>query len=142
MPRPRFSMLKRRLTALAALPLAAAGLMFGTGQAAHAAVNPGPGFPAHFAAPYVETWGSTSAMANAQAATGLKYYTLAFVIGGGGCNATGTVTPPSTTAAGRPRSTICGPPAATSSSPSAERPAPSWARRAPPCPPSRPSTSG
>ena len=88
MPRPRFSMLKRRLTALAALPLAAAGLMFGTGQAAHAAVNPGPGFPAHFAAPYVETWGSTSAMANAQAATGLKYYTLAFVIGGGGCNAT------------------------------------------------------
>ncbi|GLY73137.1 ricin-type beta-trefoil lectin domain protein [Actinoallomurus iriomotensis] len=88
MPRPRFSLLRRRLTALATVPLAAASVLFGTGQAAHAAVNPGPGFPAHYAAPYVETWGSTSAMANAQAATGLKYYTLAFVIGGGGCTAT------------------------------------------------------
>src|ERR1700730_18620459 len=64
------------------------GLLLGTGPAASAAVNPGPGFPAHFAAPYVETWGSTSAIANAQAATGLKYYTLAFVLDGGGCNAT------------------------------------------------------
>jgi len=91
MSRPRFTMRRRwvaRLAALAALPIAAAGTLVGTGTAAHAAVNPGPGFPAHFAAPYVETWGSTSAMANAQAATGLKYYTLAFVIGGGGCNAT------------------------------------------------------
>ncbi|GAA4487297.1 hypothetical protein GCM10023191_014970 [Actinoallomurus oryzae] len=90
MPRPRFTMLRNRasrLAALATLPLAAAGVL-ATGQTAHAAVNPGPGFPAHYAAPYVETWGSTSAMANAQAATGLKYYTLAFVIGGGGCNAT------------------------------------------------------
>jgi len=89
--RPRFTMRRRwvtRLAALAAMPLAAAGTLFGTGTAAHAAVNPGPGFPAHFAAPYVETWGSTSAMAAAQSATGLKYYTLAFVIGGGGCNAT------------------------------------------------------
>jgi chitinase len=91
MPRPRFTMLRRRvsrLAALATIPLTGAGVLFGTGQPAHAAVNPGPGFPAHFAAPYVETWGSTSAMANAQAATGLKYYTLAFVIDGGGCNAT------------------------------------------------------
>src|SRR3569833_199067 len=89
--RPRFTMRRRwvtRLAALAAMPLAAAGPLFGTGTAARAAVSPGPGFPAHFAAPYVETWGSTSAMASAQAATGLKYYTLAFVIGGGGCNAT------------------------------------------------------
>jgi chitinase len=77
-----------RLAALAAVPIAAVGMLFGSGTAAHAAVNPGPGFPAHFAAPYVETWGSTSAMAGAQSATGLKYYTLAFVIGGGGCNAT------------------------------------------------------
>jgi chitinase len=91
MSRPRFTMFRRRvarLAALAAVPLAAAGALVGTGTAAHAAVNPGPGFPAHFAAPYVETWGSTSAMASAQSATGLKYYTLAFVIGGGGCNAT------------------------------------------------------
>jgi chitinase len=77
-----------RLAALATVPLAAAGMVFGTGQTARAATDPGPGFPAHFAAPYVETWGSTSAMADAQAATGLKYYTLAFVIDGGGCNAT------------------------------------------------------
>ncbi len=76
-----------RTLAAAAVPLLSAGLVLGTGQAAHAAVNPGPGFPAHYAAPYVETWGSTSAMANAQAATGLKYYTLAFVISGSGCNA-------------------------------------------------------
>ncbi|MGH3847006.1 MAG: hypothetical protein ACRDS0_37140, partial [Pseudonocardiaceae bacterium] len=91
MSRPRFTMLRQRvarLAALAAVPIAAVGMLFGTGTAAHAAVNPGPGFPAHFAAPYVETWGSTSAMAGAQSATGLKYYTLAFVIGGGGCNAT------------------------------------------------------
>jgi chitinase len=77
-----------RLTALATVPLAAAGMLFGTGHAAQAATDAGPGFPAHFAAPYVETWGSTSAMADAQAATGLKYYTLAFVIDGGGCDAT------------------------------------------------------
>jgi chitinase len=91
MPRPLFSAPRRRLArlaALAAIPLAAAGVMVGTGTAAHAAVNPGPGFPAHYAAPYVETWGSTSAMASAQAATGLKYYTLAFVIAGNGCTAT------------------------------------------------------
>jgi chitinase len=56
--------------------------------AAHAAANPGPGFPAHYAAPYVETWNSPSAMAAAQSATGLKYFTLAFVISDGSCNAT------------------------------------------------------
>jgi chitinase len=91
MPRPLFSAPRRRLArlaALAAIPLAAASVTVGTGTAAHAAVNPGPGFPAHYAAPYVETWGSTSAMASAQAATGLKYYTLAFVIAGNGCTAT------------------------------------------------------
>jgi chitinase len=95
MSRPRFTLLRRRVSRLAALatvPLIAAGVLFGTGQAAHASVeeqaDPGPGFPAHYAAPYVETWGTTSAMATAQAATGLKYYTLAFVISGGGCNAT------------------------------------------------------
>jgi chitinase len=91
MPKALFSAPRRRLArlaALAAIPLAAAGVTVGTGTAAHAAVNPGPGFPAHYAAPYVETWGSTSAMASAQAATGLKYYTLAFVIAGNGCTAT------------------------------------------------------
>ena len=92
MPRPwptlRKNRLARRLAALAAVSLTIPLTLFGTGETAQAAVNPGPGFPAHFAAPYVETWGSTSAMAAAQSATGLKYYTLAFVIAGGGCNAT------------------------------------------------------
>ncbi|WP_042452768.1 chitinase [Streptacidiphilus jiangxiensis] len=68
------------LTAASALLLAA--------PAAHAAANPGPGFPAQYAAPYVETWNSPGAIAAAESATGLKYYTLAFVIDGGGCNAT------------------------------------------------------
>lgn len=73
-------------TAPAVLAMAAAALV-ATGGTASAAANPGPGFPAHYAAPYVETWNSPSAMTNARNATGLKYYTLAFVIDGGGCNA-------------------------------------------------------
>ncbi|MBO0516272.1 chitinase, partial [Streptomyces beijiangensis] len=44
--------------------------------------------PAQYAAPYAEVWNSPSALANARTATGLKYFTLAFVIDGGGCNAT------------------------------------------------------
>ncbi|MCW2883205.1 MAG: chitinase [Streptosporangiaceae bacterium] len=80
-------MSRSRLKSLIAAAIPLTGLLVGLGPAAGASVNPGPGFPAHFAAPYVETWGSTSAMANAQAATGLKYYTLAFVLSGGGCNA-------------------------------------------------------
>ncbi|MCW2917197.1 MAG: hypothetical protein JWN52_5265 [Actinomycetia bacterium] len=79
---------RSRLKTLIAATIPLTGLLLGIGPAASASVNPGPGFPAHFAAPYVETWGSTSAMANAQAATGLKYYTLAFVISQGACNAT------------------------------------------------------
>nr|QIY67907.1 hypothetical protein HEP85_43405 [Streptomyces sp. RPA4-2] len=65
----------------------AATAVVAAGGSASAAANPGPGFPAHYAAPYVETWNSPSAMTNARNATGLKYYTLAFVIDGGGCNA-------------------------------------------------------
>ncbi|TXS81154.1 hypothetical protein EAO69_00335 [Streptomyces sp. me109] len=65
----------------------AATAVVAAGGSASAAANPGPGFPAHYAAPYVETWNSPSAMTNARNATGLKYFTLAFVIDGGGCNA-------------------------------------------------------
>jgi chitinase len=61
--------------------------MFAASRAADAAANPGPGFPAHYAAPYAEMWNSPSAMTAAASATGNKYYTLAFVISGGGCNA-------------------------------------------------------
>ncbi|MEU6345654.1 ricin-type beta-trefoil lectin domain protein [Streptomyces sp. NPDC046977] len=83
-------MLKTAVRALAAAPAVlamAATAVVATGGSASAAANPGPGFPAQYAAPYVETWNSPSAMANARNATGLKYFTLAFVIDGGGCNA-------------------------------------------------------
>jgi chitinase len=78
----------RALPATIAAPVLAAGLLLAAGAPADAAANPGPGFPTQYAAPYVETWGSASAMADAQSATGLKYFTLAFVLDGGGCNAT------------------------------------------------------
>ncbi|MEV6057093.1 ricin-type beta-trefoil lectin domain protein [Streptomyces sp. NPDC052107] len=55
---------------------------------AQAAANPGPGFPAQYVAPWVETWNSPSAMANAQAATGVNHFHLAFVLSDGTCNAT------------------------------------------------------
>jgi chitinase len=79
----------RRTLLAAALPLAAsAALLFASTGPAQAAANAGPGFPAHYAAPYIETWNSPSAMAAAESATGLKYYTLAFIISDGSCNAT------------------------------------------------------
>ncbi|MDX3851881.1 ricin-type beta-trefoil lectin domain protein [Streptomyces sp. AK02-01A] len=78
----------RALAAVPAVLALAATAVVATGTSASAAANPGPGFPAQYAAPYVETWGSPSAIANARNATGLKYFTLAFVIDGGGCNAT------------------------------------------------------
>ncbi|BFV59475.1 hypothetical protein KCMC57_up45790 [Kitasatospora sp. CMC57] len=76
----------RRAFAAAAVLAVPLGLLPAT--TAHAAANPGPGFPAQYAAPYIETWKSPSAMADARAATGLKYFTLAFVISDGSCNAT------------------------------------------------------
>ncbi|MFD1276921.1 hypothetical protein ACFQ51_49445 [Streptomyces kaempferi] len=110
-------------TAPAVLAMAATAVV-AAGGSASAAANPGPGFPAHYAAPYVETWNSPSAMTNARNATGLKYYTLAFVIDGGGCNAMFNGDTPVTDAAGPPRSTPCGERAATSSPPSAVPPEP------------------
>jgi chitinase len=79
---------KRTLVAAAALALATAGLVLGSGSAATAAANPGPGFPAHYAAPYAEMWNSPSTLMAAANATGNKYYTLAFIITDGSCNAT------------------------------------------------------
>src|SRR4051795_12973832 len=84
MPRLRT---KALLAAAAALPLAADGV-FATMGSASAAANPGPGFPAHFAAPYAEMWNNPSTLTAAASATGNKYYTLAFVISQGICNAT------------------------------------------------------
>ncbi|NUR31952.1 MAG: hypothetical protein HOV83_39945 [Catenulispora sp.] len=85
---PRFGLRARRALTALTLPLASLGFLLGSGTPAHAAANPGPGFPAHYSAPYVETWNSPSAMASARSATGNKYFTLAFVISGGGCTAT------------------------------------------------------
>ncbi|MFD9125241.1 RICIN domain-containing protein [Kitasatospora sp. NPDC059571] len=84
MPR-RFA---RAAATAAALPALVAGLMIAGSQPASAAANPGPGFPAHFAAPYLETWNAPSVMTDVRNATGLKYFTLAFVISDGSCNAT------------------------------------------------------
>src|SRR5690349_4866444 len=78
---------RRLLIPATALPVIAAGLVAATQLSASAAANPGPGFPAHFAAPYAETWNSPSTLMAAASATGNKYYTLAFVISQGTCNA-------------------------------------------------------
>ncbi|HEY5835819.1 RICIN domain-containing protein [Streptomyces sp.] len=96
MRRPRLRL--KALVALATAPTLAAGVLLASGTPAHAAANPGPGFPAQYAAPYTEVWNSPTAMANAKNATGLKYFTLAFVIDGGTCNATFNGTTPVTDA--------------------------------------------
>jgi chitinase len=72
--------LTRTKATLTALPLVAAGglLLALTGSAQAA----GPALPAHFAAPYLQI--STSD-AGDMSATGLKYYTLAFLIPQSGC---------------------------------------------------------
>jgi chitinase len=78
----------RRLMALVAAVAVPVALVLVGGAPAGAAVNPGPGFPARYAAPYIDTSiASTSLMSSVKSATGLKYYTLAFVISGGGCKA-------------------------------------------------------
>jgi chitinase len=75
---------KRTLAALAATTLATAGFLIATASPATAA-NAGPGFPAHYAAPYAEMWLPATTMVSAMNATGNKYYTLAFVISNGSC---------------------------------------------------------
>jgi len=77
-----------RAVAAAALAVLTGGLLLAGAGSAAAAANPGPGFPAHFAAPYLETWNSPNVMADVRNATGQKYFTLAFVISDGTCNAT------------------------------------------------------
>jgi chitinase len=79
---------KRLLIPAVLLPVAAVGLVAGTQLAASAATNPGPGFPAHYAAPYAEMWNNPSTLMTAANATGNKYYTLAFIVSQGTCNAT------------------------------------------------------
>jgi chitinase len=78
---------KRLLAVVSAAALGIAGLILGINAQASAAANPGPGFPAHFSAPYAEMWNSPSTLMTAYNATGNKYFTLAFIISQGTCNA-------------------------------------------------------
>ncbi|MCX4744959.1 chitinase [Kitasatospora sp. NBC_01287] len=73
--------------ALTLVPLAlSTGLLLGTPSPAQATALPGPGFPARYTAPYLETWRAGSSLTAARRATGLQYFTLAFVISDGTCN--------------------------------------------------------
>ncbi|WP_308288789.1 ricin-type beta-trefoil lectin domain protein [Streptomyces humicola] len=72
------------MAAAAALPVAMMALTLGSTATAHAAT----GFPAHYAAPYLQIAGSDAGDMSADMnATGLKDYTLAFLIPQSGCTA-------------------------------------------------------
>jgi len=74
---------RRTLSLLAAASMAAGGLALTAAAPAEAA---GSAFPAHYAAPYLRISGFDAGdMAADEAATGLKYYTLAFLIPQSGC---------------------------------------------------------
>ncbi|HTU75689.1 MAG TPA: ricin-type beta-trefoil lectin domain protein, partial [Trebonia sp.] len=71
------------LTVAAVTALGSGSLALATAQSAAAA---GSAFPAHYAAPYLQISSSDAGdMAADQAATGLKYYTLAFLTSQSGC---------------------------------------------------------
>jgi chitinase len=73
------------LSLAAATALGAGGLALATAGPASAA---GSAFPAHYAAPYLQISSSDAGdMAADMAATGTKYYTLAFLIPSSGCSA-------------------------------------------------------
>jgi chitinase len=77
------SLIRPGLALAAITTLAGGGLALATSGPAAAA---GSAFPAHFAAPYLQIDSSDSGdMAADMAATGLKYYTLAFLIPQSGC---------------------------------------------------------
>ena len=73
-----------------AMLVAAAAAVPGFAATASAAVSPAasPAFPAHYAAPYLQIDSSSAGdMAKDMKATGLKYYTLAFLTPKSGCTA-------------------------------------------------------
>src|SRR5437764_1413499 len=82
----RFSV--KRFTKVAALGAASlvlpAALLAVASGPADAAANAGGGLPAHYAAPYLQT-DQINLMASDRSATGLKYYTLAFIVPRGSC---------------------------------------------------------
>jgi chitinase len=76
---------RNSVASAATMVVASAATLLGGAGAAHAA---SPALPAHFAAPYLQIDGNTANdMAADQNATGLKYYTLAFLIPRSGCTA-------------------------------------------------------
>jgi chitinase len=73
----------------AALPVVAGAALLGATQFASAAVAPhaGPAIPAHYSAPYLQiSSGDAGDLAADMAASGDKYYTLAFLTPSSGCN--------------------------------------------------------
>jgi chitinase len=82
--------LGKTLSLAAAVVVPAVAVLVVANLPANAAVNPGPGFPTRYAAPYIDTSiAPTSLMSDVQTAVGQKYFSLAFVIdaNGGGCHA-------------------------------------------------------
>ncbi|HEX5121202.1 MAG TPA: ricin-type beta-trefoil lectin domain protein [Pseudonocardiaceae bacterium] len=70
---------------VAALPVAAAAVLLGTTQFANAA---GAAFPAHYAAPYLQISDADAGdLAADMSASGVKFYTLAFLTPRSGCTA-------------------------------------------------------
>jgi chitinase len=73
---------RKRMLVASTLPVAAMAMTFSTTAASQAAST----FPAHYAAPYLQISSSDAGdMAADMNATGLKYYTLAFLIPKSGC---------------------------------------------------------
>ncbi|MYR61878.1 hypothetical protein GTY54_38650 [Streptomyces sp. SID625] len=102
-----------RLAAVGATALTVAATLSTTTGTASAAAAPGPGFPAHYAAPYAEMWNSPSPQTNACHATGDKYCTPALIVSQGICNATVDGDTRSPTPTGTRRSATCARSAAT-----------------------------
>ncbi|MGK4583538.1 chitinase [Kitasatospora sp. HPMI-4] len=71
---------------LAPIALTAGTLLAAAPPAHAAAAAPGPGFPPRYTAPYLETWRSPQELTELHRTTGLRYFTLAFVISDGGCS--------------------------------------------------------
>jgi chitinase len=74
---------RKKLLVASVLPLAAAAAMITNASSSQAATT----FPAHYAAPYLYiSGGNAGDMAADMAATGDKFYTLAFLVPTSGCN--------------------------------------------------------
>jgi chitinase len=89
-PFPPMTMTKKSralsVVSSAAMVIATTGVALGAGVESASAA---PAFPAHFAAPYLQiSTGDSGDIAADMNATGLKYYTLAFLTSQSGCTAT------------------------------------------------------